>query len=109
MKIDPNLDPSASLQQTTADRTKNQVVRPSSEEVRESGFETDPTEGDTFQPSAMLAQAQVLAARVQQMPDVRTQRVAALKQQIEQGTYNPSNEAVANAVMVSMTSSTRRS
>lgn len=39
-----------------------------------------------------------LAAQLQQMPDVRQERVAALRQAIQSGQYQVSNDQIANAL-----------
>ena len=51
--------------------------------------------GDTVQLSGALSQVQQLNAQLAQTPDVRATRVAALQQQVQQGTYQPSNEQIA--------------
>ena len=58
-----------------------------------------PDAGDTVQLSAAVSQVQQLTAQLAQTPDVRASRVAALQQQVQQGTYDPSNEQIANALM----------
>jgi flagellar biosynthesis anti-sigma factor FlgM len=42
---------------------------------------------------------QQLTAKVQQLPDIRSERVAALKEQIQKGTYNPDAADVADALL----------
>jgi len=54
--------------------------------------------GDTVELSGALTQMQQLNAQLNQVPEVRSDRVAALQQQVEQGTYQPSNEQIANAM-----------
>jgi flagellar biosynthesis anti-sigma factor FlgM len=54
--------------------------------------------GDTVQLSGTLGVVQQLTAQLAQSPDVRAERVAALQQQIQQGTYTPSNEQIASAM-----------
>jgi negative regulator of flagellin synthesis FlgM len=58
-----------------------------------------PDAGDRVQLSATLSEVQGLTAQLGQTPDVRLERVAALRQQIEQGTYTPSNEGIASAML----------
>lgn len=55
--------------------------------------------GDTVQLSGTLSEVQQLKAQLAQTPDVRSARVAALQQQIQQGTYKPSDEAIASAML----------
>lgn len=54
--------------------------------------------GDTVQLSGTLSVVQQLTAQLAQSPDVRSERVATLQQQIQQGTYTPSNEQIASAM-----------
>jgi flagellar biosynthesis anti-sigma factor FlgM len=58
-----------------------------------------PDAGDTVQLSGTLSEVQRLTAQLAQTPDVRASRVAALQQQVQQGTYTPSNERIASAVL----------
>ena len=55
--------------------------------------------GDSVQFSCTLNQVQQLTAQLAQTPDVRAARVAALQQQVQQGTYQPGNEQIAAAMM----------
>jgi flagellar biosynthesis anti-sigma factor FlgM len=58
-----------------------------------------PDAGDTVQFSPTASEAQRLAAQLSQTPAVRADRVTALQQQLQQGTYRPSNEQIASAMM----------
>jgi flagellar biosynthesis anti-sigma factor FlgM len=49
-----------------------------------------------------LSEAQQLKAQLAQTPDVRANRVAALQQQLAQGTYQPSNGQIASALMAEL-------
>ena len=53
---------------------------------------------DRAQLSGNQAQVQSLAAQVAQLPEVRTERVSALRQAGENGSYHPHPEEVASAV-----------
>lgn len=55
--------------------------------------------GDTLQLSGTLAQVQQLKSQLAQLPDLRAARVAALQQQIQQGSYRPSGEEIAGAMI----------
>jgi flagellar biosynthesis anti-sigma factor FlgM len=55
--------------------------------------------GDTLQLSGTLAQVQQLKSQLAQLPDLRAARVAALQQQIQQGSYRPSGEQIAGAMI----------
>lgn len=58
--------------------------------------------GDTVQFSGSLNEVQQLKAQLTQTPDVRAGRVAALQQQLQQGTYKPSSVAIANAMVADL-------
>jgi len=55
--------------------------------------------GDTVQLSGTLSQVQQLKSQLAQTPEVRAGRVAALQQQVQQGTYQPSSEQIASAML----------
>ncbi len=57
---------------------------------------------DTVQLSGTLSEVQQLKAQLAQTPEARAGRVAALQQQLQQGTYRPSNEAIANAMVADL-------
>jgi flagellar biosynthesis anti-sigma factor FlgM len=63
------------------------------------GVESVADDGDTVQFSGALSEAQQLKAQLTQTPDVRASRVAALQQQLAEGTYQPSNGQIASAMM----------
>jgi len=58
---------------------------------------------DQAQLSGEPAQIQALAAQAFQLPEVRQERVQALRQVVESGNYHPSPEDVAGAMMADMT------
>jgi len=97
MRIDPNQQYLDNVQSNQVENTKNQgAAAPGSVSTPEISS-TDA--GDTVQLSGTLSQVQQLKAQLSSTPDVRGDRVAALRQQILQGTYQPSNEQIANAMM----------
>ena len=57
---------------------------------------------DQAQLSTVHAQVQALAAQAVQLPEVRQERVVALRQAVQNGSYRPSSEQVAQAVYVHM-------
>lgn len=96
MRIDPSQF-LGSLQSDNVQQANNRGTQPSqAEETGESGgLDTD----DQFQPSATLDQIQRLKAQLAQVPDVRSDRVSALSQKIQQGSYKPTNQQIANAMI----------
>lgn len=57
---------------------------------------------DQAQLSGAHIQVEALAAQVAQLPEIREQRVQALRQAVESGHYRPSTEKVAGAVFAHM-------
>jgi flagellar biosynthesis anti-sigma factor FlgM len=55
--------------------------------------------GDTVQLSGTLSEVQRLKTQLARVPDVRASRVGPLQQQVQQGTYQPSSEQIASAMM----------
>lgn len=95
MKIDPNLQPIANLQ---SDAVPNAKTRNTQE--ANGGAQNSPVDGgDTVQFSGELLRVHELTAKLQQIPEIRADRVAALKARIERGTYKPSSKAVADAML----------
>jgi flagellar biosynthesis anti-sigma factor FlgM len=98
MKIDPNfVDPSASQ------NIGNTAAKPSfltSRSANSTEAESSASDaGDTVELSGTLSEVQQLKTQLSQVPDERANRVAALQQQVQQGTYQPSNQAIAGALM----------
>jgi len=57
---------------------------------------------DQAQLSGALARVQELAARAAQLPEVREERVQALRQAMQSGNYRPSPESLAGALVAHM-------
>ena len=94
MRIDPNQGT-----QTLAETNRG----PGQSSSAESGSAVSSVFGqDQAQLSGEPAQIQALAAQAFQLPEVRQERVAALRQVVESGDYHPSAEDVAGAMMASM-------
>jgi negative regulator of flagellin synthesis FlgM len=54
---------------------------------------------DTFSLSSKHGQVQVLAASLAAVPEVRTERVNSLREQLNQGQYRPASGKVADAIL----------
>jgi len=95
------IDPSQYLGNAQTDNVQQTNTRGAQQPPQPSAVpdspEVDPQ--DTFRVSGMLGQVQRLKDQLDQTPDVRTGRVVALRQQIQQGTYGASNEQIANAII----------
>lgn len=95
MKVDPNLQSIVNVQSDAVQNAKTNRAQESS-----SGTGTTQVDGqDTVQFSPKFAEVQKLTNKLQQLPDVRSDRVSALKQQIQQGTYKPDPSEVASAIL----------
>jgi negative regulator of flagellin synthesis FlgM len=55
--------------------------------------------GDKIELSHKGAKVSEMVDQIKQMPDVREDRVEALRQKITSGEYDPSSEAIANAIL----------
>jgi negative regulator of flagellin synthesis FlgM len=96
MKIDPNLQSILNAQTDTVHNSKTSHAQGS---IPEAGTTQIDGSSDTVQFSSQFSEVQQLTAKVQQLPDIRSERVAALKEQIQKGTYNPDPAEVANALL----------
>jgi flagellar biosynthesis anti-sigma factor FlgM len=100
MRIDPSHQYLGNISPENVGNAQGQPKIPSS---RVTGGNTPDFQaadaGDTVQFSGSLSELQQLKAQLTGMPDVRASRVTALQQQMQQGTYQPSNEAIANAML----------
>ena len=57
------------------------------------------SDGDTVSLSSVHGEVQTLAASLDNVPDVRTDRVNGLRAQVDQGHYQPSSYKVADAII----------
>ena len=92
MRIDLNQGPQPS-RRVTAGSAPNSAARGSSSASNALGGEEDQA-----QLSGAHGQVQALAAQASQLPEVRQERVHALRQAILGGQYPPSSDKVAGAV-----------
>ena len=97
MKVDPNnLQSIANSQSNAVQNAK--TSRPDS--AKAEGLTTDASGGsDTVQVSSKFAETQQLTAKLQQVPEIRADRVSSLKAKIQQGTYKPDPAGVAEAIL----------
>ena len=95
MKIDPNLQ---SIVNSQSDAVQNAKTSRAQEAIQE-GRSTEINGSDMVQLSSRFAEVQQLTAKVQQLPDIRSERVSILKQKIQQGTYKPDHAEVADALL----------
>jgi negative regulator of flagellin synthesis FlgM len=97
MKVDPNLQSVANLSSDAVQNGKTTRAQGSASETSADSSQLGGS--DTVQFSSKFAEAQHLTAKVQELPDVRSERVAMLRAKIQQGTYKPDPSAIANAIL----------
>jgi flagellar biosynthesis anti-sigma factor FlgM len=102
MRIDPSLQYLGNEAAQGANSAKEQQKVASSQVSGTNEPESNSSDGDTVQLSGALSQVQQLKAQLDQTPDMRSGRVAALQQQLAQGTYQPSNEQIAGAMFADL-------
>ena len=96
MKIDPNLQSILNAQTDSVQNSKTSRAQGPNTEAATTQIDGS---SDTVQFSSKFSEVQQLTAKVQQLPDIRSERVAALKEQIQKGTYNPDPADVADALL----------
>jgi flagellar biosynthesis anti-sigma factor FlgM len=95
MRIDPNQAAQPALE---SGRSASQSV--ATTESRTSGV--NPLGEDQTQLSGAHAQVQTLAAQAAQLPEIRQEKVNALRQVVAGGSYQPSSQTVAEALFAHM-------
>jgi flagellar biosynthesis anti-sigma factor FlgM len=96
MKVDPNIQSIINAQSESVQNGKTTRTQGAASEGSTAG-QVDGS--DTVEFSQKFAEVQQLTSKLQQLPDVRSERVSMLRQQIQQGTYNPKSSDVAAAIL----------
>jgi negative regulator of flagellin synthesis FlgM len=101
MKVDPNLQSTANVQSDAVQNAKTSRSQQSKTEglAKTEGSASETSGSDTVQVSPRFAEVQQLTSKLQAVPDVRSDRVAALKAKIQQGSYKPDPADVAGAIL----------
>ncbi|HEY2545821.1 MAG TPA: flagellar biosynthesis anti-sigma factor FlgM [Candidatus Acidoferrum sp.] len=97
MKIDPTIQFPSDPQSDRVTNAPGKATLP--QRSSSSAGTSSPTGEDTFSPSSTHDQVQSLTAGLASVPEVRTQLVAALQQRVNSGTYQPSSQKVADAII----------
>ena len=97
MKIDPTI-------QFPSDSQPNRITNNPGKaaQTQSSGSTTSSSSAsgeDTLSLSSTVGEVQSLAANLANVPEVRSQHVAALQQQVNSGTYQPDSQKVADAII----------
>jgi flagellar biosynthesis anti-sigma factor FlgM len=96
MKIDPRIQLPGDASPERVKNTRGGVQHP--EAPKTSGV--SPAAGeDTVKLSSTHGEVQTLAANLAHVPEVRTERVNALRQQVRNASYHPDSGQVADAVI----------
>jgi len=96
MRVDPNLQSILNAQTDAVQNSKTSRTQEGNPEGRTAQVDGS---SDTVQFSSKFSEVQQLTLKLQQIPDTRSERVAALKEKIQQGTYNPDPAEVADALL----------
>jgi negative regulator of flagellin synthesis FlgM len=97
MKIDPNLQPLGEAQPDRVSGKRSSGVAPKGSS-QTAGLQ--PASGqDTVSLSSTHGDVQQLTTALQNVPEVRTDKVNALQQQVKNGQYTPDNEKLAGALL----------
>lgn len=98
MKIDPNIQLPGDPQANRVANTATKAAAPSRSSASAAGADAAVGE-DTFSLSSAHGEIQTLTAQLAKVPEVRTQRVAALQQRVNSGSYQPDSQKVADAII----------
>jgi flagellar biosynthesis anti-sigma factor FlgM len=97
MKIDPTIQFPTDPQSDRVSTTANKAVQ-SKPSAAASGADAASGE-DTVRLSSTHGEVQALTAHLANVPEVRAQRVSALQQRVNGGTYHPESLKVADAII----------
>jgi flagellar biosynthesis anti-sigma factor FlgM len=98
MKIDPTITQFPNDSQS--DRVTTSSTKPvSSQSSGSAGGASSTAAEDTFSLSSTHGEVQTLTANLANVPDVRSQRVAALQQSVTNGAYNPDSSRIADSII----------
>lgn len=92
MRINQQIPPADN---TTTDRISGSVQG----QTQSTPAQVPSQPNDTVQLSSTQGTVRQLAAHVDQVPDVRQQKVDALRAQVQSGSYQPSNQSAAGAIV----------
>lgn len=97
MYIDPKIQFPNDSQPDPVTGTRNSTT-PAGGSGR-SGAASPASDGDTVSLSSAHGAVQTLAASLENVPEIRTERVNGLRAQVDQGQYQPSSQKVADAII----------
>jgi flagellar biosynthesis anti-sigma factor FlgM len=98
MKIDPTIPQLPNDPQSDRVTTSSARLGQLQNSGAASGASSSSAE-DTFNLSSTHGEVQSLTANLANVPEVRSQRVAALQQQVSSGSYNPDSSKIADSII----------
>lgn len=98
MKIDPKIQFTNNSEPENVKNTRTSGTQSSNAQTNSKGISSASGE-DTVSLSSAHGEIQTLAASVGNVPEVRTNRVNALQQQVRSGNYQPDNQQIADAII----------
>ena len=97
MKIDPRIQLPGDVQPELIRNSRKSAVQPTG--TADTGGVRPAAGEDTVSISSTHSDVQTLKANLANVPDVRTDRVAALQQRVSTGQYQPDSGKVADAII----------
>jgi negative regulator of flagellin synthesis FlgM len=97
MKIDPRIQLPSDAQPERVKNTGKGGTQ--SQGVANTSGVSSAAGEDTVKLSSAHGEVQTLAASLNKVPEVRTERVQALQQRVQSGQYNPDSKKVADAII----------
>jgi negative regulator of flagellin synthesis FlgM len=106
MKIDPRI---LSLNDSQPDRVKGANNKSSNASSPAKTIGVSPANGeDRVSLSTAHGEVQTLTAQLANVPEVRTDRVTALQQRVQNGQYKPDSQKVADAMIAQQSAGAKR-
>ena len=96
-KIDLNLSKHVEQQRVNSSNDASRTAQ--AEQSAKPATSASPSEPDAVKVSERAANIGRLAARASELPDVRQEKVDALRERIQSGSYNPKASEIADAVI----------
>lgn len=97
MKIDPTIPSNGELQSGRVQTGKTDAFV--SQSQAKPASQPPAHSEDTVQLSSRHGEVQSLAAQAAQLPEVRTQQVAAFQSQVRSGSYQPNSQRIAASIL----------
>lgn len=96
-KVDLNI--SKHVEQKHVNNSKDPNRTAQAETASKPGSSSTPSEADKIKVSERAADVGRLTARASALPDVRQEKVEALRERVQSGSYDPSAKDIADAIL----------